>query len=328
MPELTITDGFLWRHDSASPLVLIIKDIDGRTGYGQAAPLVGRTSTTLEACRQALLALLNRLPAWAEPSLAAGGSMPAEASMAWETAVADLQAQARGMSLGRYLDEAASDAIEANGLVDRTTDPLDVVAEGYQCIKVKVGHQPSEELRRIAMVRNALGSDGTIRLDANQTFSPSEALSFMQRASQFDISYIEEPTPDVTTWRGLFETTGMKIAADESIASRTAAEEFLAGRQADILVLKPALWSSPRSVLDTVRDAKSEGYGVTITSALDGVLGTLLAGHIAAIAGPNPAGLGWGDVRADELEWTSVAPGPRFELPIGLGVTRDLQLQY
>ncbi len=328
MRELTIVDGLLWRHDSASPLVLMLKDIDGRTGYGQAAPLVGRTATTLEACRQALLGLLNQLPSWAEPSLAEGVSMPAEASMAWETAIADLQAQARGLSLGRYLDGAASDVIEANGLVDRTTDPLDVVAEGYQCIKVKVGHQPSEELRRIAMVRNALGSEGTIRLDANQTFSPAEALTFMQQASRFDISYIEEPTPDVTAWRGLFEETGMKIAADESISSRTAAEEFLAGRQADILVLKPAHWSSPRSVLNTVRDAKSEGYGITITSARDGVLGTLLAGHIAAIAGPNPAGLGWGDVRAEELAWTDVAPGPRFELPIGLGVTRDLQLQY
>ncbi len=327
MPELTITDGILWRHDSASPLVLMLKDLEGRTGYGQAAPLVGRTDTTLEACRQSLLALIARLPSWAEPSIAAGLTMPAEASMAWETAVADLQAQSHGISLGQYLDPTAADKVEANGLVDRTTDPLDVVAEGYRCIKLKVGNEPSEELRRIAVLRNALGPDGTIRLDANQAFSTIEAQTFMERASRFDISYIEEPTGDPHVWRSLFEATGVKVAADESITSRSAAEAFLTGREADILVLKPALWSSPASIVDTIRRAELEGFGITITSSLDGVLGALLAGHIAAISGSNPAGLGWGDVRPEELGWTSVIPGPIFELPIGLGVSVDLESQ-
>ena len=92
-------------------------------------------------------------------------------------------------------------------------------------------------------------------------------------------------------------------------------------------MLKPALWSTPRSVIATATQAQAEGFAVTITSSRDGVLGSLLAAHVAAVVGDSPAGLGWGDVRTEELEWTDVEPGPLCELPIGLGVSVNLRAQ-
>lgn len=324
MAEVTITDATLWRPHSTAPLVLALADSAGRRGYGQAAPLVGRSRTTLEGCRQALLGLIEQLPTWAEPSLTTGTAMPPEASMAWETATADLLAQAEHRSLARHLDASAREEIEVNGLVDAANDPLDVVAEGYRCIKVKVGRRPALELEQIADLRAALGPDGSIRLDANQGFDARSAETFMRQAAQFDISYIEEPTADPTEWPALAEATGIRVAADESISSRSEAERFFDHRWAAVTVLKPALWSSPASIIQTIRRAQAEGFGVTITSSRDGVLGSLLAGHIAAVAGSSPAGLGWADVRPAELDWTDVEPGPKLVLPVGLGVSVDL----
>lgn len=324
MAELNITDGWLWRANTDAPLVLALTDADGRTGYGQAIRLAGRSSSTLSASREALVGLIAQLPAW-EPAMSTS-FLPIGASMAWETAVADLQAQAAGVSMGRYLDPNARASIEANGLVDPATDLRDVVAEGYSCIKVKVGRQTEEEIHRIGLLRE-LAPTGSIRLDANQAFDASEATAFLKAVSQFDIAYIEEPTANPRDWPMLNGDSGVAIGADESVTSRTVAEEFIENGWAQVLVLKPALWSSPRSVIETARQSQQAGYEVTITSARDGVLGSLLAAHVAAVVGDSPAGLGWGDVRAEELAWTDVSPGPHCELPLGLGVSVDLRSQ-
>ena len=102
MPELNITDGALWRANSDAPLVLALTDSQGRTGYGQAVRLPGRSSSTLAASREALVGLIAQLPAW-QPSMNTS-FMPPGASMAWTTAVADLQAQAQGVTLAALLD--------------------------------------------------------------------------------------------------------------------------------------------------------------------------------------------------------------------------------
>ncbi len=73
----------------------------------------------------------------------------------------------------------------------------EVVAEGWNHVKLKVGRNIEEDLRRAAIVREEIGPDRKLLLDANQVWDVDEAIACMKRLAAFDPMWIEEPTsPD------------------------------------------------------------------------------------------------------------------------------------
>jgi L-fuconate dehydratase len=71
------------------------------------------------------------------------------------------------------------------------------LAEGWPAIKVKVGADPQQDQRRLRIVREEIGSDCDLMLDANQVWEVQEAIDQMQALARFDPLWIEEPTsPD------------------------------------------------------------------------------------------------------------------------------------
>jgi L-fuconate dehydratase len=74
---------------------------------------------------------------------------------------------------------------------------LQAVADGFGQIKLKVGADRGEDQRRLALVRDAVGPDVRIALDANQSWSVTQAIEWMQALRPLDPYWIEEPTaPD------------------------------------------------------------------------------------------------------------------------------------
>jgi L-fuconate dehydratase len=73
----------------------------------------------------------------------------------------------------------------------------DAVAEGWTHFKVKVGAAPEDDARRVALVREAIGNDRTLMIDANQRWGVAEAIERVQALARFRPLWIEEPTsPD------------------------------------------------------------------------------------------------------------------------------------
>lgn len=71
------------------------------------------------------------------------------------------------------------------------------VAEGFSLIKVKVGADPAEDVRRLGLARRAVGPDVAIAVDANQIWGVPEAIAWMEQLRPFNPYWIEEPTsPD------------------------------------------------------------------------------------------------------------------------------------
>jgi L-fuconate dehydratase len=71
------------------------------------------------------------------------------------------------------------------------------IAEGWTHFKVKVGGDPADDIRRVRMVREAIGPDRKLMVDANQNWSVGEAIARMGELAPFDPWWIEEPTsPD------------------------------------------------------------------------------------------------------------------------------------
>lgn len=71
------------------------------------------------------------------------------------------------------------------------------VAEGWTHFKIKVGRDLADDLRRAAIVREAIGPDRKLMMDANQVWDVNEAIASMRELARFDPWWIEEPTsPD------------------------------------------------------------------------------------------------------------------------------------
>src|SRR5215204_5623027 len=73
----------------------------------------------------------------------------------------------------------------------------EAVAEGWGHIKIKVGRDVEDDARRASIIREEIGPDRKLMMDANQVWDVGEAISNMERLAEFDPWWIEEPTsPD------------------------------------------------------------------------------------------------------------------------------------
>ena len=73
----------------------------------------------------------------------------------------------------------------------------DALADGWTHFKVKVGASPEDDARRVALVREAIGPQHTLMIDANQRWDVAEAIERVKALSRFNLLWIEEPTsPD------------------------------------------------------------------------------------------------------------------------------------
>lgn len=158
---------------------------------------------------------------------------------------------------------------------------------GCRTAKVKVaepGQTAAQEADRLAAVREALGPDGAIRVDANGGWDVDTAidrLRVLDRAAG-GLEYAEQPVASVPDLARVRRTVQVPIAADESI--RRAADPFAVVRAqaADIVVLKVQPIGGVRACLDL---AEQIGLPVVVSSAIESSVG-LAAGVALAAALP------------------------------------------
>lgn len=73
----------------------------------------------------------------------------------------------------------------------------EAVEDGFGMIKLKVGGNVEDDVRRMRLARDSVGPDIRIGTDANQRWDVDEAIAWMERLREFDVAWIEEPTsPD------------------------------------------------------------------------------------------------------------------------------------
>ena len=73
----------------------------------------------------------------------------------------------------------------------------EAVAAGYKHVKLKVGADLADDIRRCGIAREVLGPDGHLMIDANQVWDVPQAIEWVKELAEFDPLWIEEPThPD------------------------------------------------------------------------------------------------------------------------------------
>lgn len=157
---------------------------------------------------------------------------------------------------------------------------------GCATAKVKVaqtGQQLADDIARVAAVRQALGPQGKIRLDANGAWSVPQAMAALQELADYGLEYVEQPCAQVSELAELRRLKpGVLIAADESIRRAADPLRVRAAGAADIAVLKVQPLGGIRACLQLVEQLEMP---VVVSSALETTVG-LRAGLGLAAALP------------------------------------------
>jgi O-succinylbenzoate synthase len=156
---------------------------------------------------------------------------------------------------------------------------------GCRTAKVKVaepGQSASDDMARVEAVRDAVGPQGRVRIDANGGWQVDEAVQRVRSLARFDLEYVEQPCATADELAQVRRRVDVPIAADESI--RTAEDPLRVKRMeaADIAVLKVQPMGGIRACL---RIAEQIGLPVVVSSALETSVG-IAAGVALAAALP------------------------------------------
>ena len=274
-----------------------LRDARGPVGCGEALPLPAsgteQLPTTASAIREFASACNGH-----EYELAGFldllGECLAEAPAArcaFDVAAHELEARLRGTSVAALLGAGAVDSVRVNALV-HATEPEACVREarsalrrGYRTLKLKVGSEaPSADVERVRLLRQELGPEPRLRLDANGAWSGRRALAALERLAPFDVELVEQPVAptDLTSLRGLHERSPIPVAVDETLATEKGRSAFLGGDVARIAVIKPMVQGGLRPSLQLATRAAARGLACFATTTLDGPLGTRAALQLAA----------------------------------------------
>jgi len=163
----------------------------------------------------------------------------------------------------------------------------DVLArfDGCRTAKVKVaepGQVLADDVARVRAVREAMGPEGRIRIDANGGWNLDEAEHAVHSLAAFDLEYVEQPCAEVDELAQLRERIAyldIPIAADESV--RKAADPLRVARSgaADLLVVKAQPLGGVHAAREIVAQA---GLPVVVSSALDTSIGLSMGVALAA----------------------------------------------
>jgi L-alanine-DL-glutamate epimerase-like enolase superfamily enzyme len=251
MEPFTIATGTM---DHAQNVFLRIHTDAGFYGVGECSAfpmIVGETQDTCLAMAQYFAKLWIEKDALDIPARmqqlhdAAAGNTTIKS--AFDIALYDIAAKNAGLPLYKFLGgekrEVESDITVGIARPEiMAQKALEFKNLGAHILKVKLGKGAETDVERIKQIREAVGSEMTIRVDANQGWSYDEAVFALQAIEQYDIEFCEQP---MRTWYDdrlpeLMKLSPVKIMADESVYNHHDARKQINSGSCDYINIKMA----------------------------------------------------------------------------------------
>jgi L-Ala-D/L-Glu epimerase len=281
-------------------LVVEVEDEDGRIGYGEAPQVWQVTGASIEgsqACVETMLKL--RLTSRDADDLVTNCQLVRSAVVGNETAKAavdvalhDLAAQRLGVPLVRLLGGTAlrvptDITLSAGDASAQAAAATDRVADGFDVLKVKVGTDAEGDAARVRAVRAAVGPAPKIRLDANQGWTPRQAVQVITAIEGEGIELVEQPVPawDVDGLAWVSDRVSTLILADESVFSVRDLVRVIERRAADMVNIKLAKCGGLATARTLLSLASEHGLGTIVGSMMEGPIGVGAAASLVAAYG-------------------------------------------
>jgi D-galactarolactone cycloisomerase len=215
----------------------------------------------------------------------------AQAIAGIDIALWDLAARKAGQPLWRFINPAASPRVRvyASGLNPDAPEVLAARrhAEGYRAFKLKIGFGRDRDVRNLRALREALGADCQLMVDANQAWDLETALAAVRDLELLGLGWLEEPLRcdrPWSEWQTLAAATRVPLAAGENIMG---AENFREALAAGVLrVVQPdmAKWGGFSATLPVARAILAGGMRYC-PHYLGGGIGLLASAHLLAAVG-------------------------------------------
>jgi L-alanine-DL-glutamate epimerase-like enolase superfamily enzyme len=283
-----------------------VRDSDGRSGWGEAPTswrVTGESAASVTAAVDgplgaAVAGLPVDEPAEAGAALERAVVRNSSARMAVECAVYDLAARAAGVPLFRYLGgreqtlrtdmtlSAAATAAQARELV---ATAVGQVAAGFRTLKVKAG-AGGDDVATLAAVRAAVGPDVTLRVDANQGWTPGQAVTVIRawEDAGLAVELVEQPVhrDDLAGLAFVTARVATPVLADESVWTRRDLRQVMTEGAADLVNIKLAKTGGLREALALARLADEYGLGVLVGCMAESHVGIAAAAALASALAP------------------------------------------
>lgn len=336
-------------HDRPACLLRITDD-DGVTGWGEVwcnFPQVGaehRARLAVECIAPLLLGKTWDSPAQAFEALTksmhilsvqSGEPGPiAQVIAGLDIALWDLAAQKAGLPLWRMLGGTSAEvAVYASGLNPTAPELLAAqrAAEGYTAFKLKVGFGQERDLANLRAMRQTLGSEAPIMVDANQAWRLEESIRMAQRMAEFDLLWLEEPLATdepIAQWSRLAAASSIPLAAGENVRGDASFDQLLDSRALRVVQPDIAKWGGFSACLPLARRILDNGAWFC-PHWLGGGVGLAASLHLkAAVGGDGMVEIdaNHNPLRTDFLHPLGQVTAGRTRLPDapGLGITPDI----
>lgn len=326
-------------YSSRHGFLLFVRDELGQIGIGDAAPLPGLSPESLAQCEQSLGMLTRTRRNWHSPSIDSTFTIPSSAEeyfaevgnairdgrellahleqenwitpnwylssspaavFAAATALGELKAKRKGLSLARAMRQDSAQHVPVNGLItekrieDIAVQARSLDAQGFSSFKIKVGlDHAGDDVARICAVCDA-APQSRLRLDANGGWDTRWAENVLSNIPRSHIEFVEQPFPrgQWVASRELAAKFHVRLALDEDVQTIEEVVKFIEDGACDVLVLKPMVLGRFYQCVLLAERAREAGIEVIYTSSWESDIGLAATLHLAAALGPNLPAMG------------------------------------
>ena len=280
----------------AENVIVIIKTNEGITGIGECSPfltingesmetaivvgrylatiLKGKNPLDIEACHKAMNSII-----YANSSI----------KSAFDMALYDIAAQHANLPLYAFLGGSNNKILVTDYTVSfddaakMAADAIRIKANGFQVVKVKLGGKKEDDIERIKKIREAIGNNLPIRIDANQGWCTKDAIEILKALAPYNIQHCEEPVPrwNFMELSIIKKQSPIKIMADESCCDEHDAKRLLDLGACDYFNLKLGKSSGIFVAGKIIAIAEDKNINIQIGGFLESRLGFTAAAQVA-----------------------------------------------
>jgi L-alanine-DL-glutamate epimerase-like enolase superfamily enzyme len=281
-----------------SHVIVKITTEDGTYGLGESSPLEFFTGESPDMVKMVIDQILTMVLIGKDPFdieallLAMDHRLPKNASSksAMDGALHDLVGKLLGIPVYRLLGGRCRQGLITAATVVGIDTPDKMrkeargwVEKGFRTLKLKIGIDPKTDEQSIEAVRDAVGKDIRIRVDANQGYSANTAIQVAKNIEKYTPEYIEQPVPawDIEGMAHVRRSVNIPIAADESLYSPYDAMRLIRAEAVDVFGIKFIKTGGLARAKKIANLAEASGIECVVISPIETALGTAAGAHWA-----------------------------------------------
>jgi L-Ala-D/L-Glu epimerase len=281
---------------SAENVLVKIITAEGITGFGECSPYMPINGESQDTCfivgQYFAKALKGKDPLQMEDCIKLMDTIiygNSSIKSAFDIALYDIASQHAGLPLYKFIGGENNKTIITDYTVSvgepqqMAADAVKIKAAGYPAIKIKLGKNGKTDVLRIKTIREAVGNEIPLRIDANQGWAVDEAIETLQALAVYDIQHCEEP---IARWNfmrlpEIKKASPIPIMADESCGDEHDAERLIQLKACDYFNIKLGKSGGIFKALKMARMAEAANIHLQVGAMLESRLAMTAFAHYA-----------------------------------------------